>query len=82
MSTTGRSELAARPLQVPSASRLAPDAPNREEILDRHQRALLAGEATYLDPATGYQVFSARFLAERAVCCESNCRHCPFTEDP
>jgi hypothetical protein len=61
---------------------LAPDDPNRDEILDRHRRALLAGEATYLDPASGFTVFTARFLAERGSCCASNCRHCPYTEDP
>jgi hypothetical protein len=77
-----RHELAARPLRVPSAQRLAPDAPHFDEILERHDRALLAGDATYLDPATGYVVFTARFLAERGSCCDSRCRHCPYVADP
>lgn len=82
MSVPGRDELAARPLDRPSYSRLAPDAPDRDEILERHRRALRLGEPTYLDPSTGYVVFTARFLAERGTCCASMCRHCPYVGDP
>ncbi len=43
-----------------------------------HAAAVAAGSPTYVDPATGYQVFTEAFLAERGRCCGSGCRHCPF----
>ena len=63
---------------VPHPSRLAPDAPRRDEILRRHDEALDDGRPSYVDPATGYHVFTADHLAERGSCCESGCRHCPY----
>ncbi|MEN0060877.1 MAG: DUF5522 domain-containing protein [Myxococcota bacterium] len=44
----------------------------------RHDAAVEAGQKTYLDPATGYHVFTATTLADRGRCCGSGCRHCPF----
>ena len=35
-------------------------------------------QETYLDPATGYTVFTAIAHQRRGVCCGSGCRHCPF----
>lgn len=75
------SSLAPRPLALPARSRLAADDPFRAEILARHDAALRAGDAQYLDPATGYLVFTARFLADRGFCCRSACRHCPYVGD-
>jgi hypothetical protein len=37
-----------------------------------------AEEAGYVDPDTGLYVLTAAFLASRATCCESGCRHCPY----
>lgn len=70
-----------RSLTEPPTSRLAPDHPLRREILDRHEAALLAGHPTYLDPASGYAVFTSRYLADRGHCCGSACRHCPYVDD-
>ncbi len=45
-----------------------------------HDRAVAAGEPGYLDPDTGYFVFTAVTLAERGTCCGSGCRHCPYPD--
>ncbi|MBI4936259.1 MAG: hypothetical protein HY828_20470 [Actinobacteria bacterium] len=44
----------------------------------RHADAVAAGRASYADPVTGLTVFTAKFLADRAYCCDSGCRHCPY----
>lgn len=73
-------ELAPRPLTEPHPDRLAPDHPQRDEILARHADALDAGQAGYTDPASGLLVLTAGFLAERGYCCDSGCRHCPYVD--
>lgn len=50
----------------------------RDTILARHAAAITAGRPTYVDPRTGFDVFTAELLAERASCCDSGCRHCPY----
>ena len=42
-----------------------------------HREALRRGLDTYIDPATGYDVFTAHHLKTRE-CCGSSCRHCPW----
>lgn len=64
----------------PSPSRLPPDHPRRAEVLSRHAEALAAGDPTYVDPATGFQVMTADALVARGTCCGSGCRHCPWVE--
>ncbi|MDP2293100.1 MAG: DUF5522 domain-containing protein [Actinomycetota bacterium] len=44
-----------------------------------HAAAVAAGMPTYRDPITGNTVFTAVFLADRGYCCESGCRHCPYS---
>jgi hypothetical protein len=44
----------------------------------RHQAAIDSNSPTYRDPVTGFTVFTAKFLADRAYCCDSGCRHCPY----
>lgn len=70
------------PISEPHPDRLAPDHPRRAEILAAHAAAVAAGEPAYIDPATGYQVFTAAELLERGTCCDSGCRHCPYLDDP
>ena len=41
------------------------------------QSPLVEGEDYYLEGAA--MVFTARFLLRRGYCCESGCRHCPYT---
>ncbi len=45
-----------------------------------HDAAVAAGQDGYVDPDTGYFVFTAVFLAARGTCCGSGCRHCPYPE--
>jgi len=49
-----------------------------EEIAILHQQAVLRGEMTYIDPPTGYQVFTELAHLKRGKCCGSKCRHCPY----
>ena len=73
--------LAPRPLTEPAASRLPVGHERRDEILEAHGRALVAGDAMYVDPVTGLSVLTARYLADRGYCCERGCRHCPYVPD-
>ena len=77
---TQRRPPAARPLEHPHPDRLPPTTPGFDEILRRHAAALAAGEAGYLDPASGLFVLTAGFLANRGTCCDKGCRHCPYLE--
>jgi hypothetical protein len=47
-------------------------------ITATHDAAVAAGEPGYLDPETGFFVFTAAALAAKGECCESGCRHCPY----
>lgn len=62
----------------PHPSRLPPDRADRAAILAAHRSAVAAGQAGYLDPASGLFVLTAVFLANRHRCCSSGCRHCPY----
>jgi hypothetical protein len=73
--------LADRALTEPHPSRLPLDHPDREQILAAHASALSAGDAGYLDPASGLFVLTAGFLAARGTCCGRGCRHCPYVTD-
>ena len=66
------------PVHEPHPDRLAPTHPHRDAILEAHDAALAAGEPGYVDPVTGYLVFTSLALAERGSCCGSGCRHCPY----
>jgi hypothetical protein len=48
------------------------------EVVAAHDRAVAEGRETYVDPATGYSVFTEVALAARGECCDSGCRHCPY----
>jgi hypothetical protein len=54
---------------IPEASRAA------------HDGAVARGEPNYVDPETGFLVFTAAYLIERGHCCASGCRHCPYDEE-
>lgn len=42
-----------------------------------HRHAVLKAKDTYIDPASGYSVFTQRYL-KRRTCCGNGCRHCPY----
>jgi hypothetical protein len=65
-------------LEVPHPDRLDPRHPQYDLILERHTRAVASGLSTYVDPASGYTVMTATYLAERGYCCSQGCRHCPW----
>lgn len=67
-----------RALSEPHVNRLPADHPRRTEILAAHDQALMAGEAGYRDPASGFFVMTAAYLAARGSCCGNGCRHCPY----
>ncbi|MDY7097761.1 MAG: DUF5522 domain-containing protein [Pseudomonadota bacterium] len=43
-----------------------------------HEQACQSGEQTYIDPDTGYVVFTQLAHLKRGKCCGSACRHCPY----
>lgn len=51
------------------------------EIDALHARAVADGKDTYVDPETGYEVFTSAYLLRRGICCGSGCRHCPFAHE-
>ncbi len=59
-------------------SKLDKSFPLYEKIMTLHKQAIENDEETYIDPGTGYKVFTAEYLLERGNCCRSGCRHCPF----
>lgn len=63
---------------VPHKSRLSPDSPHYETIINAHETACLNGKENYKDPKTGYFVFTVIYLKKRGFCCNSGCRHCPY----
>ena len=50
----------------------------QSKIERRHREACESNQDFYLDPATGFQVMTEKFLRDRGHCCESDCRHCPY----
>jgi hypothetical protein len=43
-----------------------------------HDHAVTIGQAHYIDPQTGYLVFTELAHKQRGNCCQSACRHCPY----
>jgi ATP-binding cassette subfamily B (MDR/TAP) protein 1 len=46
-----------------------------------HKEACLRGEHQYMDPSTGYNVFTEIAHKARGKCCGSGCRHCPYNHE-
>jgi len=44
-----------------------------------HKQACEDGKTTYIDPSSGYQVFTEVAHLKRGKCCGSGCRHCPYS---
>jgi hypothetical protein len=47
-----------------------------------HEAACARGEKSYIDPETGYLVFTRLAHLARGKCCGSGCRHCPYGKAP
>ena len=76
--SSGNQELRPGWRHDPVPTRLTGDSQTRAEVLSRHDAAMERSMPTYIDPTSGFSVFSAGFLAARGYCCESGCRHCPY----
>jgi Family of unknown function (DUF5522) len=50
------------------------------EATAAHDAAMREGRSTYVDPETGFTVFTALALQAQGRCCGSGCRHCPYDE--
>ncbi len=46
-----------------------------------HECACRNGEEFYIDPKTGWRVFTEIGLHRRGSCCGSGCRHCPYAHE-
>jgi len=49
-----------------------------DDIEELHKTAMLKGSTTYIDPATGFTVFTELAHLRRGKCCGNLCRHCPY----
>uniref|UniRef100_A0A8C5QTC7 Chromosome 1 open reading frame 53 n=1 Tax=Leptobrachium leishanense TaxID=445787 RepID=A0A8C5QTC7_9ANUR len=50
-------------------------------IIEAHEAACQAGQESYIDPSTGYCVFTRTAHLRREKCCGSGCRHCPYGQE-
>jgi hypothetical protein len=48
------------------------------DVVAAHEAAVQAGDDGYVDPRTGFFVFTRAYLLARGECCDSGCRHCPY----
>jgi len=48
------------------------------DIEELHALAVQKGSITYIDPSTGFTVFTELAHLRRGTCCGNQCRHCPF----
>lgn len=74
------SRAGASPLSEQSrdAKEVASLSPQVVAIEEAHQIAMSLDEPTYIDPVSGYQVFTEGTLLLRGKCCGNRCRHCPY----
>lgn len=61
-------------LETTSAAITTPQAP----YSNAHRKAISSGSETYVDPSTGYTVFTELSHLKRGKCCGNMCRHCPY----
>ncbi|KAI0230807.1 hypothetical protein LSAT2_018832 [Lamellibrachia satsuma] len=50
----------------------------QKRIHAEHLKAIKEGRSWYLDPETGYEVFTILSHLTRGRCCGNACRHCPY----
>ncbi|XP_067893799.1 uncharacterized protein C1orf53 homolog [Heterodontus francisci] len=85
----GRGSPGEEPHSAVSTGDGAPEAEPREvaaltalekEIAASHRQACEAAQQTYVDPESGYLVFTRLAHLQRGKCCGSACRHCPYNQ--
>jgi cob(I)alamin adenosyltransferase len=53
--------------------------PDIEDMFHKvHEESMRQAEGTYIDPATGFTVFTELTHLKRGKCCGNKCRHCPY----
>lgn len=52
-----------------------------ETVIIPSAPSLMEGHDFYMDPITGFMVFTAKYLTARGYCCKSGCRHCPWPKN-
>jgi hypothetical protein len=65
-----------RPLTLQDLPEAETQGSERMLVGTLHRHAVKRGLDTYLDPKTGYSVFTSLYL-KRRDCCGNKCRHCP-----
>eukprot|EP00959_Pyramimonas_sp_CCMP1952_P392203 8218366-Pyramimonas_sp.AAC.1 len=63
---------------APTSSEPPSDPALVEDIEEAHRCAVKGGQLAYIDPSTGYTVYTQLAALERGRCCGSGCRHCPY----
>jgi hypothetical protein len=48
-----------------------------ESFTELNKQAIMDCKKSYVDPKTGYSVFTSEELKKRP-CCGNGCRHCPY----
>ncbi|NWF51268.1 MAG: hypothetical protein HXY49_12090 [Ignavibacteriaceae bacterium] len=66
--------------ELSAISRLDYPSPFYTEIMKRHRFSIKNNLESYIDPRTGFKVFTAEYLYNRGFCCGNLCRHCPFED--
>uniref|UniRef100_A0A023G5A4 Putative secreted protein n=1 Tax=Amblyomma triste TaxID=251400 RepID=A0A023G5A4_AMBTT len=51
---------------------------NERKIYEAHKLAVQRADKSYIDPVTGFNVFTGLFHYLRGYCCGFGCRHCPY----
>lgn len=72
--TINRSELQLQIIPIMSSS----DNDAITDIEELHRKAILDKQSTYIDPSTGFTVFTELAHLKRGKCCGNMCRHCPY----
>ena len=73
-------QIVAQPLRLsdlPDADLVASMPPERQ-WRRVHAAAVARNRNAYIDPATGYQVWTRLYLSNKGPCCGNACRHCPY----
>ena len=74
------SQASVRPLRLsdlPDADTVAGMPPERQ-WRRVHAAAVARDLDAYIDPASGYQVWTRLYLKRKGPCCGNACRHCPY----
>ena len=52
-----------------------------EETKKLHEEAIKNNKNFYIEPGTGFMIWTKDFLLKREFCCENDCKHCPYIKE-